>query len=145
MPRSPDEVRKLVSSGRWKRKHLEALRWEFGDQVLFDVLFSAFTQRPPIPHSEQVAPSDILLELKPKGMQNLKSLIRASLSGWNLSIEQLPYYFRETYGLEAVRFALNSIEMEEQLDEEEHKALQTYRYWLHLPRNAEPKRGPRRR
>jgi len=32
--RSPDEVRKLVSAHRWKRKHPEALRRDFGDQAL---------------------------------------------------------------------------------------------------------------
>jgi hypothetical protein len=56
--RPPVEVRKLVSAGKWKRKHLEALRRDFGDQTLFDALFSAFTQTPPVPCAEQEAPGD---------------------------------------------------------------------------------------
>lgn len=53
--RSPEEVRSLVSSVSWKRKHLDALRREFGDESLFDALFSAFTQNPPLSCADQVA------------------------------------------------------------------------------------------
>ena len=139
--RSPEEVRKLVSTRRWKRKHLEALRRDSGDQVLFDALFSAFTQQPPVLCGEQEAPGDYLLELRPRGEQDLQSLIRASLSGWNLSIEQFPLYFRDTYGIEAVRLAIERLDLDASLDADERKALDTYRWWLRIPR-AEPAVSP---
>jgi len=128
--RPPDEVRKLVSAGKWKRKHLEALRRDFGDQALFDALFSAFTQNPPVPCADQEAPGGYLLELKPKGAQGLRALIRASLPGWNLSIEQLPFYFRDTYGLEQVLLALESLVSEPGVTPQERQALQAHRFWL---------------
>ena len=139
--RSPDEVRKLVSERRWKRNHLEALRRDFGDQALFDALFSAFTQNPPVSCGEQEAPGDFLLELKPRSAQDLQSLIRASLPGWNLSIEQLPFYFRDVYGIEAVRLALAALDTEPGLAPEEREALRTYRFWASQPR-AEPGASP---
>lgn len=145
--RSPEEVRKLVSTRRWKSKHLDALRRDFGDQALFDALFSAFTQRPPVPCGEQEAPGDYLLELKPRGAQNLQSLIRASLAGWNLSIEQLPFYFRDTYGVELVRLEIERLDLDTSLDADERKALDTYRWWLRIPRaapGAKPNSGPGR-
>lgn len=136
--RLPVEVRKLVSARRWKRKHLDGLRREFGDQALFDALFSAFTQSPPLSCGEQEAPGDFLLELKPRGGPDLQSLIRASLAGWNLSIEQLPFYFRDTYGIGPVREALAVLDSDLALGAEERKALDTYRFWLRLQPEAEP-------
>lgn len=144
--RSPEEVRKLVSTRRWKRKHLDSLRRDFGDQALFDALFSAFTQRPPVPYAEQEAPGDYLLELKPRGAQDLQRLIRASLAGWNLSIEQLPFYFRDTYGMEPVLRVLDALDEEPSLAVEEREALRTYRFWLRSQPGAElgapPNGGP---
>jgi len=139
--RSPDEIRKLVAAGKWKRKHLEALRRDFGDQALFDALFSAFTQKPPLDCAEQEAPGDYLLEMKPRGAQDVQSLIRASLAGWNLSIEQLPFYFRDSYGIQAVRLAIDRLDLDASLGADDRKALHTYRYWLHLPK-AEPRAAP---
>ena len=135
--RSPEEVWKLVSARKWKRKHLDALRRQFGDQALFEALFCAFTQKPPVPCSEQEAPGDFLLELKPRGLQDLCTLIRVSLSGWNLSVEQLPYYFRDTYGVESVRAAIDQLNSDTSLAEHEREALRTYQYWLHLQPKAE--------
>ena len=146
--RSPEEVRKLVSAKRWARKHLEAFRRDFGQQALFDALFSAFTQRPPVPYVDQQAPGDYLLELKPRGAQDLQSLIRASLAGWNLSIEQLPFYFRDSYGIQAVRLAVERLDLDARLDAVERKALDTYRYWLRIPKaepGAPPNGGPAKR
>lgn len=136
--RSPDEIRSLVSSGKWKRKHLEALRHEFGDEALFEALFSAFVKDPPLSYSDQVAPGDFLLEFKPRSEKTLSELIRASLRGWNLSIEQLPFYFREVFGIDEVRSALDRIEADPTLTVEERKPVETYRYWLRLSK------GPRR-
>jgi hypothetical protein len=136
--RPPEEVRKLVSTRRWKRKHLDALRHSFGDQVLFDALFSAFTQQPPLSCGEQESPGDYLLELKPRAAQDLQSLIQASLGGWNLSIEELPFYFRDTYGIEPVRKALDALDQEPDLTAEEREALRTYRWWLRIRPEAEP-------
>lgn len=132
--RSPDEVRKLVSDRRWKRKHLDVLRRDSGDQALFDALFSAFTQSPPVSCGEQEGPGDFLLEMKPRSAQDLQSLIRASLPGWNLSIEQLPFYFRDTYGIEVVRLAIEQLDLDTSLDADERKALDTYRWWLRIPK-----------
>ena len=87
---------------------------------------------------EQEAPGDFLLELKPRGGQDLQRLIRASLAGWNLSIEQLPFYFRDTYGIGPVREALAALDSEVGLGAEERKALDTYRFWLRLQPEAEP-------
>lgn len=130
--RSPEEVRKLVSAGRWKRKHLEAFRQEFGDQALFDALFLAFVEHPPLPYAEQQPSGDYLLELKPRTARPLPDLIRASLTGWNVSVEELPFYFRDVYGLETVYAALKEVASKRDLTQREGKALQTYRYWLSL-------------
>ncbi len=140
--RPPDEVRKLVSAGRWKRKHLEALRKDFGDQALFDALFSAFTQNPPVSCGEQEAPGDFLLGLKPRAGQDVRSLVRSSLAGWNLSIEQLPFYFRDTYGIGPVREALAALDSEPGLGPKEREALETYRFWLRIKPGAEPDASP---
>ncbi|HUF62017.1 MAG TPA: hypothetical protein VMN36_08075 [Verrucomicrobiales bacterium] len=132
-----NEIRQLVSDGRWKRRHLESLRKEFGEQALFDALFSAFTQEPQVPHREQEPPAKYLLQLRPQSEGDLPTLIRRTLRGWNLSIEELPFYFRDTSGIDRVRDALQTIESEEALDETEKKAIATYRFWLTLDSKAQ--------
>jgi hypothetical protein len=78
---------------------------------------------------DQQAAGGILWKLKPKYKGNLREDIRSSLKNWNVSVEELPWYFAEIMGIDRVRDEVNSI-LRETLDEISRKKAQTYLYWL---------------
>ena len=78
---------------------------------------------------DQQAAGGILWKLKPKYKGNLRDDIRSSLKNWNVSVEELPWYFAEIMGIDRVRDEVNSI-LRETLDEISRKKAQTYLYWL---------------
>jgi len=41
---SPDELRQLIIEDKWTLKHRRVIQREFGDELLFEALFGAFTE-----------------------------------------------------------------------------------------------------
>ena len=56
-----------ICARRWTLKALEAIRESDGEECLFRMLFSAFTQQPPLPASDQQKIGNYLRKLKPRG------------------------------------------------------------------------------
>jgi hypothetical protein len=77
----------------------------------------------------QVAAGGILWKLKPKYKRNLREDIKRTLQNWNVSVEELPWYFAEMNGIETVRDEVKSI-LEESLEEIAKRRAETYLYWL---------------
>jgi len=125
--------RNNICARRWRLHDLEEFRRHAGGQVLFEVLFSGFTQDPPLSRGTQQILGGYLRKLKPRGAQRLASLVRASLKGWNCSVQQLPLYFLEVYGVEALRLALDRLDLNASLSVRERKALQSYRRRMSHP------------
>ena len=80
-------------------------------------------------YDRQAAAGGLLWKLKPKYDRDLRSDIRRSLKTWNVSIEELPWYFAEAVGIEEVRKTVESI-LAEPLEDTERKVAKTYLYWL---------------
>lgn len=70
----------------------------------------------------------ILATINPKSTRDLKEIITLTLATWDKSIEQLPFWFRDNYGLENVRETFNSL----RLTGEEKEKLETMKFWLKL-------------
>lgn len=102
------------------------LKKENPDTVL-NALLNIFSSNTNFPL--QTAAAGILWKLKPKYKRNLHDDIRNSLKGWNVSIEELPWYFAEVTSLESVRNEVKKI-LDEPLDENEKIRADTYFYWL---------------
>jgi hypothetical protein len=130
--------RNNVCARRWKRRDLEVFHRLLGEQALFDLLFSAFTQELPLSRAAQQTLSGYLRELRPRGRQRLTSLVRGSLRGWDGRVQQLPLYFCEVYGIQALRLAVGRLDLDTSLSVRERKALQSYKRWL----RAMPEAGP---
>ncbi len=79
----------------------------------------------------QAAAGGLLWKLKPKYNRNLREDIRLSLKNWDVSIEELPWYFAEVVGIEQVRKEVESL-LAEPLDKEAKQRGKTYLYWLSL-------------
>ena len=137
-PREKSEVARLVCDHRWQFKHLDCFRTQFGDAALFDALFDPFdslSQTEYTFHNQQLV-GKLLLELQPKCPITVQEAIERSLSQWNRSVEELPWYLERCFGREAVLDAITKIEQNDSLNSEELKELKTYRYWIIGPPGA---------
>ena len=79
----------------------------------------------------QAAVGGLLWKLKPKYKRNLREDIKRSLKNWDVSIEELPWYFAEVAGIEEVRKEVESL-LTESLEKEAKQRAKTYLYWLSL-------------
>ena len=131
-----------ICARRWTIKELEAIRESDGEEYLFRMLFSAFTQQPPLPASDQQRMGNYLRKLKPRGTWDIPFLVRWSLQGWDSSIAQLPLYFRDVYGVEGLRLALDRLDSDAFLSAQQRKALRSFKRWLRTRPEAEPVTSP---
>jgi len=94
-------------------------------------LLTVFTHGEPAPlgSAAQEVAGRLLTELKPKAPLELKSLLRAALPRYELSVEQFPQYLASLCGSTAMHAAFQEIEYEP-LSEVERRALQTMKFWL---------------
>ena len=101
------------------------------DAEVFDALYSVFTNpdRDRTRYLDQEYAGRLLFAVAPDCSVDPGSTIRKVLAMWDLSIEQLPWYFEEVLGTEALRAIFAEIDTMA-LSEMERRALETMRYWL---------------
>ena len=109
---------------------LEVLRRRPGDEA-FNALIGVFCNaaRPSSRCLDQEYAGRLLLALKPPSPLDVQDVIKRILPTWNLSVEQLPWYFEEVIGREPVLQALDLLRMEV-CSEQEQRANETFRFWL---------------
>lgn len=83
-------------------------------QVLYESFISVFTNesRSQSRFLDQSCASGMLWKLKPKCNIDIDNEIRSILSNYNLSIEELPCYCAEVYGLKEVRKIVKNLKKE---------------------------------
>jgi hypothetical protein len=131
----PEEIQselfKVINgSNAWQSlRHLMLkLKTEDSEKVL-DALLGIFFGSSNNHFRGQSAAGGLLWKLKPKYERNLREDIKRSLQTWDVSIEELPWYFAEAIGIEKVRDEIESL-LTETLDETSRKRAETYLYWL---------------
>jgi hypothetical protein len=87
-------------------------------------------------YTYQSAAGGLLWKLKPKYKRNLREDIRRSLQNWDVSIEELPWYFAEVTSIEIVCNEVESL-LTESLDEMAKQRAKTYLYWLSVTNQEE--------
>jgi hypothetical protein len=109
---------------------LEVLRRQPGDEA-FDALMEVFcnADRPASRYLDQEYAGRLLLALKPPSPSNVQAVIKRILPTWNLSIEELPWYFEEVIGRDALLAALDALDTQV-CSEQERKAIETFRFWI---------------
>lgn len=80
-------------------------------------------------YAYQSAAGGLLWKLKPTYKRNLREDIRRSLQNWNVSVEELPWYFAEMTSIETVCNQVKLI-LKELLNDLEKSKAETYLYWL---------------
>ena len=71
----------------------------------------------------------VLENIKPKSKNNATGLLKRVLKNWDKSIEQLPNWFKENYGLSGIMTALSDLENSNISDIEKDK-INTMKYWM---------------
>jgi hypothetical protein len=99
-------------------------------EEMFWGLYSAFTvPRTETRHSRQELAGSLLLRLRPPCPLSPQEVICTALSGWEVSVEELPWYLALVCGEEAVWEAIQALDAEP-LDDRQRHVLHTFRYWL---------------
>mgnify|MGYP003537221447 CR=1 FL=1 len=70
----------------------------------------------------------ILEEINPKSEKDLKHTLLRVLRNWDKSVEQLPFWLRDNYGLEKLKETFAEL----RLTEQESDKLKTIKWWLHM-------------
>ncbi|MCY6488709.1 hypothetical protein [Leptolyngbya sp. GGD] len=96
---------------------------------VLDALLGVFVDSRDNYFSAQTAAGGLLWKLKPAYTRNLREDIRRSLQHWDVSIEELPWYFAEVIGIEKVREEVKLV-LAEPVDELSQKRAEAYLYWL---------------
>ena len=93
-------------------------------------LLGVFVNPPPDAYPSQEYAGQLLMQLKPQCPHPVDATLRQVLPRWNRSVEQLPLYLREVFGLDAVLGSLDRL-ADEGVDP--HR-LDTLRHWLNVHR-----------
>lgn len=122
------ELFKAVDKENWQSvRHLMIkLKKENVDLVLTALLEIFFSESY---YRYQKIAGGFLWKLKPKYKRNLREDIKRSLKNWDVSVEELPWYFAEVAGLEEVQNTAKLL-LSEPLDDIEKRGAETYIYWL---------------
>ncbi|HEX4963398.1 MAG TPA: hypothetical protein VF173_21390 [Thermoanaerobaculia bacterium] len=94
-------------------------------------LFGAFLEphREPRRYPNQALAGSLLLRLRPPCPLPACEAIRRILPGWEVSVEELPWYLALTCGEDAVWAAITEIDAGP-LSERERLVLHTFRFWV---------------
>lgn len=125
-------VKAVKAADNWQSlRHLMLKLKKENSEIVADALLGIFLEKLPFEHqfSLQASAGGLLWKLKPKYKRNLQEDIRCSLLNWDVSIEELPWYFAEVKEIETVRNEVNSI-LTEELDKTSKQVAKTYLYWL---------------
>ena len=108
------------------------------DRARFDILFPISVK------AQWNAPSataaQLLRELSPVCPLSCEEAVRALLSDWDISIEEVPFYIAARFGVTRVRQAVGRL-ASERLTDSEKRNLQAVSYWIDRYEEAYPNGG----
>jgi hypothetical protein len=104
-------------------------------EEVFYGLDEVFKSIPGQDYMSQELAGKILFKVRPRLYLDLVPLITGILENWNVSVEQLPFYFRDLCGIEVVAKAIENIDTAE-LNEIQKNSLETMKWWLRLTKNG---------
>ncbi|MEP0853801.1 MULTISPECIES: hypothetical protein [Cyanophyceae] len=98
---------------------------------VFEILYTVLTNvdRPATRFADQQFAGRLLLDLQPTCTLELTEAIQGLLKGYNLSIEELPWYFAQQYGKQVVLEILEKL-TSELTGEQQQQSIKTWEWWL---------------
>lgn len=116
-------------------KQLDFVLNKSDPEEVFYGLYMVFISAPYQAFAPQELAGKLLVSVKPKLKLDLVPLIISVLENWNVSVEELPLYFRDICGIEALSVSIESINSNE-LNESQKSGLKTMKWWLGLSSNG---------
>lgn len=100
-------------------------------QVIIEGIIRIFEneERTDSVYTDQKYTGRILKSLNPKTKDTLDSIMNRVLKNWNKSVEELPFWLKDNYGVENLEKAFDEIEKRD-LSSLESDKLQTMKWWL---------------
>jgi hypothetical protein len=103
------------------------------DEIIISGIIKIFknTKRPNTEYVDQKYAGKILNLIKPKTDIDLIIILKATAENWNKSVEELPFWLKENYGITLLKNKL--VEFENQnLNDIESEKLKIMKWWLKI-------------
>jgi hypothetical protein len=137
LPQTSEDVKTEILNSSDKADEVSDLRIrqlikildKVDQEIIVEGVIKVFeTNRPDSLYQDQEFAGLVLITINPKSQKDLKEILKRTLSTWDKSVEQLPFWFRDNYGLEKVRDTFDNIE----LTDKEKDKIETMKFWLQL-------------
>ena len=126
-------VDKLDKIGDLRIRQLTKILSKVNDQIIIDGIIEVFENedRSEKLYADQKNAGIILKKLNPKTKVSIESILDRTLKNWNKSVEELPFWLKDNYGMEALKKAFSKME-NSNLTELEADKINTMRWWLNI-------------
>lgn len=120
---------KAVEIGDLRLRQFIKILNKVDQEIIVDGVIKVFeTNRPDSLYQDQEFAGRILATINPKSKRELREIVERTLLTWDKSVEQLPLWFRDNYGLNKVLETLDNID----LTANERQKSETMKFWLRL-------------
>lgn len=126
-----DAVDRLGRIDQQRLRQWSAVLARSSPSEVFSALYFIFLDesRPRTNWLDQEYAGILLFHVKPRCEHDAVAVIGGALRNYNVSVEELPWYFAEALGGEVVREAIAELGRRD-LPEKERDSLETFLYWL---------------
>lgn len=137
LPKTSEDIKTeiLISSDKANRvgdlriQQLIQILDKVDPEIIVEGVIKVFeTARPDSLYRDHEFAGRVLMTINPKSQRDLKEILKRTLTTWNKSVEQLPLWLRDNYGLEKVSDTFDDIE----LTDKEKEKMETMKFWLQL-------------
>lgn len=139
LPKTADDLKneiylssdKFDDIGDLRIRQLIKILPNVSDQIIIEGAIKIFEtdERKNKLYQDQEFAGRILEIIKPKSTGEPRDLLKRILKNWDKSIEQLPFWFKENYGLDIIGSVLYDLEFSDISDFEKDK-IKTMKWWL---------------
>jgi hypothetical protein len=143
LPQTPEDVKTeiLISSdksdklGDLRIRQLIKIMATVDSKIIVEGIIKVFEieNRPDKLYQDQEFAGTIVRTINPKSQKDLEGFLKRTLDNWDKSVEELPFWFRDNYGLEKVKNTFNKVGWAES----QRDKLETMKFWLQLKEEEE--------
>ncbi len=128
-----ESVDKLDKIGDLRIRQLIKVLTKVHDQMIIQGVIEVFENEKRIEkiYEDQKNAGIILKELNPKTEINVELILNRILKNWNKSVEEIPFWLRDNYGIDNLKKAFSAMESEN-LTELELDKINTMKWWLKI-------------
>jgi hypothetical protein len=129
--RTPEELRRLLQSRHWHDEYIVAIKKQFGDKVLFNVLCGFLTNKSisATRLNDQQRAASFLVKHQPACDVSVSKALRETLASWQETVSDWPLYLWRAFGHDRVVAALDNLG-KGKLSAPEREKVELWRYWL---------------